>query len=198
MKKLFYDSAYIRTFEAKVLSCEKGKKGIMEVALDQTAFYPEGGGQPSDTGALNGVKVLHVSEKGEEIIHELEAPLEEGVLAEGVIDWQKRYDNMQQHTGEHIFSGLVHKHFGYDNVGFHMGTDEVTVDFNTGIITDLTQNKEWQAQPFPPFIQNIIDKGGLMASLRRNKRMEKKIGVIRGDGSSPEIVLEALRVLQKN
>ena len=62
MKKLFYDSAYIRTFEAKVLSCEKGKKGY-EVALDQTAFYPEGGGQPSDTGALNGVKVLHVSEK---------------------------------------------------------------------------------------------------------------------------------------
>ena len=133
MKKLFYDSAYIRTFEAKVLSCEKGKKGY-EVVLDQTAFYPEGGGQPSDTGALNGVKVLHVSEKGEEIIHELEAPLEEGVLAEGVIDWKKRYDNMQQHTGEHIFSGLVHKHFGYDNVGFHMGTDEVTVDFN-GVLT---------------------------------------------------------------
>ena len=102
--------------------------------MNQTAFYPEGGGQPSDTGTLNGVKVLHVCEKGEEIIHELEAPLEEGTLAEGIIDWQKRYDNMQQHTGEHIFSGLVHKHFGYDNVGFHMGTDEVTVDFN-GIIT---------------------------------------------------------------
>ena len=60
--------------------------------------------------------------------------MEEGVLAEGVIDWKKRYDNMQQHTGEHIFSGLVHKHFGYDNVGFHMGTDEVTVDFN-GVLT---------------------------------------------------------------
>ena len=110
------------------------KDGKYHVILNATAFYPEGGGQPSDTGALNGVKVLHVSEKGEEIIHELEAPLEEGVLAEGVIDWKKRYDNMQQHTGEHIFSGLVHKHFGYDNVGFHMGTDEVTVDFN-GVLT---------------------------------------------------------------
>ena len=132
--RLYYATPYVKTFMCTVISCTKNKKGTWDTILNQTAFYPEGGGQPSDTGALNGVKVLHVSEKGEEIIHELEAPLEEGVLAEGVIDWQKRYDNMQQHTGEHIFSGLVHKHFGYDNVGFHMGTDEVTVDFN-GVLT---------------------------------------------------------------
>ena len=132
-EKLFYNDVYKSEFNAMVLSCNKNGDRY-DVILDKTLFYPEGGGQPSDTGALNGVKVLHVSEKGEEIIHELEAPLEEGVLAEGVIDWQKRYDNMQQHTGEHIFSGLVHKHFGYDNVGFHMGTDEVTVDFN-GVLT---------------------------------------------------------------
>ena len=132
-KRLYYEDVYKKEFTAKVLECREAKKGF-HIILDESAFYPEGGGQPSDTGALNGVKVLHVSEKGEEIIHELEAPLEEGVLAEGVIDWQKRYDNMQQHTGEHIFSGLVHKHFGYDNVGFHMGTDEVTVDFN-GVLT---------------------------------------------------------------
>ena len=132
--RLYYATPYVKTVMCTVISCTKNKKGPWDTILNQTAFYPEGGGQPSDTGALNGVKVLHVSEKGEEIIHELEAPLEEGVLAEGVIDWQKRYDNMQQHTGEHIFSGLVHKHFGYDNVGFHMGTDEVTVDFN-GVLT---------------------------------------------------------------
>ena len=132
--RLYYATPYVKTFMCTVISCTKNKKGTWDTILNQTAFYQEGGGQPSDTGALNGVKVLHVSEKGEEIIHELEAPLEEGVLAEGVIDWQKRYDNMQQHTGEHIFSGLVHKHFGYDNVGFHMGTDEVTVDFN-GVLT---------------------------------------------------------------
>lgn len=132
--RLYYATPYVKTFMCTVISCTKNKKGTWDTILNQTAFYPEGGGQPSDTGALNGVKVLHVSEKGKEIIHELEAPLEEGVLAEGVIDWQKRYDNMQQHTGEHIFSGLVHKHFGYDNVGFHMGTDEVTVDFN-GVLT---------------------------------------------------------------
>ena len=132
--RLYYATPYVKTFMCTVISCTKNKKGTWDTILNQTAFDPEGGGQPSDTGALNGVKVLHVSEKGEEIIHELEAPLEEGVLAEGVIDWKKRYDNMQQHTGEHIFSGLVHKHFGYDNVGFHMGTDEVTVDFN-GVLT---------------------------------------------------------------
>lgn len=132
--RLYYATPYVKTFMCTVISCTKNKKGTWDTILNQTAFYSEGGGQPSDTGALNGVKVLHVSEKGEEIIHELEAPLEEGVLAEGVIDWKKRYDNMQQHTGEHIFSGLVHKHFGYDNVGFHMGTDEVTVDFN-GVLT---------------------------------------------------------------
>ena len=132
--RLYYVIPYVKNFMCTVISCTQNKKGTWDAILNQTAFYPEGGGQPSDTGTLNGVKVLHVCEKGEEIIHELEAPLEEGTLAEGIIDWQKRYDNMQQHTGEHIFSGLVHKHFGYDNVGFHMGADEVTVDFN-GIIT---------------------------------------------------------------
>lgn len=132
--RLYYVTPYVKNFMCTVISCTQNKKGTWDAILNQTAFYPEGGGQPSDTGTLNGVEVLHVCEKGEEIIHELETPLEEGTLAEGIIDWQKRYDNMQQHTGEHIFSGLVHKHFGYDNVGFHMGTDEVTVDFN-GIIT---------------------------------------------------------------
>ena len=77
--------------------------------------------------------MVSVHEKGGQVIHELAQPIEEGTLAEGIIDWQRRYDNMQLHTGEHILSGLVHKHFGYDNVGFHMGAEEVTVDFN-GII----------------------------------------------------------------
>lgn len=128
--RLYYQTPYVKSFMCTVERCEKGKNGTWMAVLNQTGFYPEGGGQPSDTGTLNGVKVLSVHEKGGEIVHELEAPLEEGVLAQGIIDWQKRYDNMQQHTGEHILSGLVHKHYGYDNVGFHMGKDEVTVDFN--------------------------------------------------------------------
>lgn len=129
MKKLYYDSPYIREFEGTVVSCEKGKKGY-EVVLDQTAFYPEGGGQPSDTGVLGGVKVLEVHEKQGVVTHYLEAPLTAGETVTGVIDWELRFIHMQEHSGEHLVSGLIHERFGYDNVGFHMGAEEVTIDFN--------------------------------------------------------------------
>jgi len=129
MKKLYYDSAYIKEFEGTVVSCEKGKKGY-EVVLDQTAFYPEGGGQPTDTGLLGGVRVLEVHEKGGEVVHYLEEPLQPGDKVFGKIDWDNRFIHMQEHSGEHLVSGLIHAKYGYDNVGFHMGTDEVTIDFN--------------------------------------------------------------------
>lgn len=132
--RLYYQTPYVKSFMCTVERCEASGKGTWLAVLNQTGFYPEGGGQPSDTGTLNQVPVLSVHEKGEEILHELASPLAPGTLAEGIIDWQKRYDNMQQHTGEHILSGLVHRCYGYDNVGFHMGAEEVTVDFN-GIIT---------------------------------------------------------------
>ena len=129
MKKLYYDSAYIKAFDANVISCEKGKKGF-EVILDQTAFYPEGGGQPTDTGVLGGIAVLEVHEKNGEVIHYLEQPLTVGERVHGEIDWEKRFIHMQEHSGEHLVSGLIHAKYGYDNVGFHMGSDEVTIDFN--------------------------------------------------------------------
>lgn len=91
MKKLYYDSPYIKEFEAVVLSCEKGKKGY-EVILDQTAFYPEGGGQPTDTGVLGGVRVKEVHEKNGEVVHFLEEPLNVGEKVSGTIDWEKRLD----------------------------------------------------------------------------------------------------------
>ena len=131
--RLYYQTPYVKSFMCTVEHCEESGKGTWLVILNQTGFYPEGGGQPYDTGTLNGIPVLSVHERGEQVIHELAQPIEEGTLAEGIIDWQRRYDNMQLHTGEHILSGLVHRHFGYDNVGFHMGAEEVTVDFN-GII----------------------------------------------------------------
>ena len=144
MKKLYYDSPYIREFEAVVLSCELGKKGY-EVVLDQTAFYPEGGGQPTDTGILGGVKVLAVHEKAGVITHYLEAPLTVGDKVTGTIDWNNRFIHMQEHSGEHLVSGLIHERFGYDNVGFHMGTDEVTIDFNGMIEWDQLMEIEKKA-----------------------------------------------------
>lgn len=134
MEKLYYQIPYVKTFEAEVISCTEGKNGLYEAVLDRTGFYPEGGGQPSDTGTLDGISVAEVHERDGEIIHCLTAPLEPKRKVAGVIDWEKRYDNMQLHSGEHLVSGLIHRHFGYDNVGFHMGSEEVTIDLN-GILT---------------------------------------------------------------
>ena len=129
MNKLYYDSAYIKEFEAQVLSCQEGKKG-WEITLSATAFYPEGGGQPADTGILGNVRVTDVHEKDGQVVHYTDGPLPVGEMVRGVIDWDRRFQHMQEHSGEHLVSGLIHQRFGYDNVGFHMGTDEVTIDFN--------------------------------------------------------------------
>ena len=129
MNKLYYDSAYIKEFEAQVLSCQEGKKG-WEITLSATAFYPEGGGQPADTGLQGNVRVTDVHEKDGQVVHYTDGPLPVGEMVRGVIDWDRRFQHMQEHSGEHLVSGLIHQRFGYDNVGFHMGTDEVTIDFN--------------------------------------------------------------------
>lgn len=134
MKKRYYEDAYLTTFQATVTSCVTTSQGQSQITLDQTAFYPEGGGQPYDTGTLGGVHVLEVHEKNGQVIHTTDAPLEQGSLVTGMIDWDRRFAHMQNHSGEHILSGVIHRRFGYDNVGFHMGSDAVTVDFN-GIIT---------------------------------------------------------------
>ncbi|MCD8347329.1 MAG: alanyl-tRNA editing protein, partial [Lachnospiraceae bacterium] len=133
-ERLYYQDAYIKEFTAMVLDCREGKKGY-EIVLSATAFYPEGGGQPYDMGILQpvmagAVHVLEVHEKEGELIHYTDAPLEIGSQVRGMIDWARRFDLMQQHSGEHIVSGLVHAAYGYDNVGFHMGSDVVTIDFN--------------------------------------------------------------------
>ncbi len=131
-RKLYYEDSHMRTFSAGVLSCQQGEKGY-EVILDATAFYPEGGGQAADTGFLNGIRVKDTRERGETVVHFCEAPLEVGAVAEGTIDWENRFHRMQQHSGEHIVSGIINRRWGYHNVGFHMGTDIITIDFD-GVI----------------------------------------------------------------
>lgn len=132
--KLYYRTPYVKEFDAVVRTCEPLANGRYGVVLDWTAFYPEGGGQPSDTGTLGAARVLRVSESAERIVHETDVPLEDGAKVHGVLDWDRRYSLMQQHTGEHIFSGLVNRRFGYDNVGFHMSGREMVVDWN-GVMT---------------------------------------------------------------
>ncbi len=133
VERLYYNDTYLKEFAAKVVSCEQIKEGF-QVILDKTAFYPEGGGQPCDIGTINGnVKVLDVQEKGADIIHLTDKAVEEGSTVTGEIDWERRFDLMQQHSGEHIVSGFIHEKYGYNNVGFHMGGEMITVDLDGDI-----------------------------------------------------------------
>ena len=131
---LYDKDSFLLEFDAAVLACEaKGDKYI--VTLDQTAFFPEGGGQGADHGVLGGVNVLDVHEVNGEVQHLTDGALTAGESVHGCVDAQRRLAMMQQHSGEHIFSGIVHQLFGYDNVGFHIGSEAVTMDFN-GPLTD--------------------------------------------------------------
>lgn len=131
-RKLYYEDSHLETFSARVLSCEKVDKGY-EVILDATAFYPEGGGQAADTGTLGSVPVLDTRERGETVVHLCGQPLEVGAQVEGNLDYEARFFRMQQHSGEHIVSGIINRRYGYHNVGFHMGSDIITIDFD-GVI----------------------------------------------------------------
>lgn len=129
---LYYLDSHMTHFSARVTGCTP-KDRDWEITLDNTAFYPEGGGQPADRGTLGGVSVLDVQERGEEILHLCNGPLTVGEQVDGEICWQRRFDLMQQHSGEHILSGIIHSRYGFHNVGFHMGADTTTIDFD-GII----------------------------------------------------------------
>jgi len=143
MEKLYEENAYQTRFTAAVTACTQGKRG-WEICLDQTAFYPEGGGQPYDVGTLGGVKVLEVHERDGHVVHLCDGPLACDTQVEGEIDWDRRFDLMQNHSGEHIVSGIAHSKWGCDNVGFHMGSDVITIDLN--ITLDEAQLRELEAE----------------------------------------------------
>ena len=132
-KKLFDDGALME-FDAVVVSCEQVKKGY-EVILDKTAFFPEGGGQPGDVGTLGSAKVTDTVEKNGEVIHKCDSALAVGESVHGKVDADIRLRRMQNHSGEHLLMGFIHEMLGYENVGFHLGSSEVTLDLN-GVITD--------------------------------------------------------------
>ena len=141
---LYYKDCNLKEFTAQVVSCTPAGEGFA-VVLTDTAFYPEGGGQACDLGTLDDVEVLDVQESGGNIVHTCSGPLEVGKTVTGHIQWERRFDLMQQHTGEHIVSGIVHKLFGHQNSGFHIGADMVTVDFDGPIPVEMLPKIELQA-----------------------------------------------------
>ena len=143
VKKLYYEDSHLRTFTATVTGCE-AVKGGWAVTLDATAFYPTGGGQECDLGVLGGANVLDVKEQGADIVHLCDAPLEVGAEVSGTIDWERRFDHMQQHSGEHLVMGRVYEKFGYHNVGFHMGGHLVTIDLDGPVTWEELQEIENQ------------------------------------------------------
>ena len=128
-ERLYDQNAYISSFEAVVTDCRPYGDGYA-VLLDRTAFFPEGGGQSGDSGSIGHVAVRDTQEADGEILHLTDTPCEAGAAYPCHIDFSLRYDRMQNHSGEHIVSGLVHALFGLDNVGFHLGESETTLDFN--------------------------------------------------------------------
>ena len=151
-EKLFYEDSHMITFLATVIACEKAGD-YYEAVLTRTAFFPEGGGQYADTGRIDGIEVVDVQEREGRIYHKVQSPLEVGKVVEGWINWEERFSKMQQHSGEHIVSGLVHQTYGYDNVGFQMGKDAVTMDFN-GVLTK-EQMKEIEKKANEAVVKNI-------------------------------------------
>ncbi|MEH7353262.1 DHHA1 domain-containing protein [Neobacillus drentensis] len=135
--KLYYLDAYIQTFTARVLKQEEDEAGNWYIVLDQTAFYPTGGGQPHDIGTIAGKKVVNVEEIDGQIRHYLESPLQDSTVeVSGIIDWDRRFDHMQQHTGQHILSAAFEQLFDYKTVGFHLGSDNLTIDLETEILAE--------------------------------------------------------------
>ena len=132
--KLFENDSYIKEFSAIVVDCEE-KDNSYFIVLDKTAFFPEGGGQDADKGTINNAEVLDVQIKDNIVYHKLEKPLKTGDTVDCKIDWDTRFSRMQNHTGEHIVSGIIHRTFGYNNVGFHMNDNLVTLDVD-GPLTD--------------------------------------------------------------
>ena len=143
-EKLYYLDPFIQEFPASVLSCEPGKNGY-KIVLDRTAFYPEGGGQPADHGTLGTANVTDVHEKNGVIFHICDKAVEIGEMVFGRIDWARRFDHMQQHSGEHILSGILCRDYHCDNVGFHMGAETVTIDYNADLTLEQVLDAERKA-----------------------------------------------------
>ena len=185
-QKLYETDAYVQEFTATVLSCAPAQGGYA-VVLDKTAFFPEGGGQPCDLGTLGAAHVTDVHTDGTTITHTTDAPLEPGAQVTGRIDWPRRLDAMQQHTGEHILSGALHRLFGAENVGFHIGSPYVRMDTSVPLTAAQLARAEAEANAAvradTPVHCYIPDAATLAATEYRSKKeLEGPVRLVKAGG----------------
>lgn len=185
-QKLYETDAYVQEFTATVLSCAPAQGGYA-VVLDKTAFFPEGGGQPCDLGTLGAAHVTDVHTDGTTITHTTDAPLEPGAQVAGRIDWPRRLDAMQQHTGEHILSGALHRLFGAENVGFHIGSPYVRMDTSIPLTAAQLARAEAEANAAvradTPVHCYIPDAATLAATEYRSKKeLEGPVRLVEAGG----------------
>ncbi len=141
--KLFYDDIYSREFDAELLS-QSEQNGQYHIILDRSLFYPSGGGQPCDLGTLNGVEVIDVHERGDEIIHVTASPVE-GRIIHGVIDWERRFEFMQQHLGEHLFAGCLWNLHQIHTARMRIEGDNISIDTDIPADTSAILEAESEA-----------------------------------------------------
>ena len=192
-EKLYYGNSdsHISEFEARVISCHEEVDGRFEIILDRTAFFPEGGGQPSDEGKLlfdgGEAFVSHVSEKNGVITHICSAAIAENTAVRGKLDFDKRFRRMQNHSGEHIISGIAHSLYGFENVGFHIGSEDTTLDFN-GVLDDaqvreletLANEAVWKNVPFTVLFPT--DEELKTLDYRSKKEISGQVRLVRVEG----------------
>ncbi|MGN0984608.1 MAG: alanyl-tRNA editing protein, partial [Gemmiger sp.] len=185
-QKLFETDSFLQTFTAVVLACEPAPGGFA-VVLDRTAFFPEGGGQPCDTGTLGGARVTAVHTGGGVITHTVDAPLPVGQTVAGAIDWARRRDCMEQHTGEHILSGALHRLFGAENVGFHIGESAVRMDIDLPLSAAQLAEAEAEANAAVRAdtpVRCYVPDGETLAGLdyRSKKALEGAVRIVEAGG----------------
>lgn len=185
-QKMYEEDGFAQIFSAVVLACTPEGEG-WSVALDRTAFFPEGGGQPWDTGTLGGARVREVHIRDGVVRHKTDAPLAVGSLVEGRIDWARRLDHMEQHTGEHILSGTLHRLYGANNVGFHIGDAAVRMDIDLPLTAGQLEAAEAQANAAvradTPVNCYIPDAGTLAAlEYRSKKALDGPVRIVEAGG----------------
>lgn len=184
--RIYEQDAYCRRFSARVLNCCATGNGF-EVILDRTAFFPEGGGQAADRGTLGGEAVLDVQLRENAVVHRLAVPFPVGTELEGIIDWETRFSRMQKHTGEHIVSGLIHRLYGLDNVGFHLGSADATLDLSGELTREQLDEIEllanrivWENRPVRAWFPSPQERATMV--YRSKKALDGPVRIVEVEG----------------